>query len=68
MVSVLDFHAPSFLFFELGQRLETHLVQLFLFVGVKCCWYMVFFAISTENFMPVDIRDCRNWNKASYLC
>ena len=59
MVSVIDFYAASFLFFELGQGFETHLVQPFLFVCKVCfyCWYMLF-SISTETFMPVDIRDC----------
>ena len=27
----------------------------------------MFFATSTETFMPVDIRKCHHWNKASYL-
>ena len=70
MVSVLHFYAASFLFFEFGHGFETHLVQpfylfvKFVFIVGICC----FFSISTETFMPVDIRDCRNWNKASYLC
>ena len=68
MVSVLDFYAAYFLFFELGHGFDTHLVQPFLFVCKVCfyCWNM-FFSISTETFMPVDIRHCHHWNKASYL-
>ena len=69
MDSELDFYAAYFLFFELGQGFDTHLVQPF-YLSVKFVFIVgiCFFSISTETFMPVDIRHCRNWSKASYLC
>ena len=68
MVSVLDCYAVYFLFFELGQGFDTHLVQPF-YLSVKFVLIVgiCFFSTSTETFMPVDIRKCHHWNKASYL-
>ena len=67
MVSVLDFYAVSFLFFELGQGFDTQLVHFYLSVKFVFIVGICFFSISNETCMPVDIRHCCNWNKASYL-
>ena len=60
---------PFFLFFELGQGINTRLVQPFVFVcKVSVSIVGVCFSISTETFVPVDIGHCRDLNyRASYL-
>ena len=69
MVSVLDFYVA--LFFssnrDRGSK-PTWFNHFYLSVKFVFIVGICLFSISTETFMPVDIRDCRNWNKASYLC
>ena len=63
VVSVLDFYAGSFLFFELGQGVRYQLGSP-IFICLLCLFLLLVcvFSISTETFMPVDIRHCRKWN------
>ena len=69
MDSVLDFYAAYFLSSNWDRgSIPTwfnhfYLSVKFVFIVGKC-----FFYISTEFYMPVDIRHCRNWNQASYMC
>ena len=62
MVSVLDFYVAPLLW-DRGS-IPTWFNNFYL--SVKFVFIVgICFSISTETFMPVDIRHCRNWNKAS---